>query len=127
MADEVASVEVAGEEAHNQWSMDKEYSAGNSPPPHRPAKYPSRAMPPNSSQANPLPLELAHTSHIPHESQINPDPVECRNPKLQILLREHMKILQTGNTNVLSVRMRYYPIRRFGAVKLAGLFYIYPA
>jgi len=124
MADGEDLVVAGEEEAHNQWSMDKEYSEDSSLRLLHLAKVLSPAMLLNSSLVNLLSPELEPTTPTLHEPKINHVPAECLNPKLQTLPREHTKISRMGNTSVQSVQTKSYPIREFGAARLAGLFYI---
>jgi hypothetical protein len=119
MADEEDSVEVAEEEAHNQWSMAKEYSVVNSPLLLHPARDLWQAMLLSSSRANPSSLEPDPTN-----LEINPALAECRNHKPQTLPREHTKILQTDNTSAPSAQTKSCPIRESGAAKPVGQFSI---
>jgi hypothetical protein len=119
MADEEASVEVAEEEGHNQWSTDKEYLAANLLLLFLPAKALLRAMLLSSCRDSQLSLELDPTN-----SETNPAPAECRNPKPQTSPREHTKISRTDNTNALSAQMKYCPTLESGVARHVGLFYI---
>lgn len=91
----------AGEEGHNQWSMDKGYLADNLHLLLLRAKDLWQAMLLSLFLANQLCLELGTTN-----LEINPAPAEYRNLKLRISPREHTRILRTDNTSVPSARMK---------------------
>ena len=101
MADVEDLVEEAEEEGHNQWSMDKGYSADNLHLLLLPVKDLWQAMLLSLFLANQLCLEL-ETGNL----EINHAPAECRNLKLRISPREHTRILRTDNTSVPSARMK---------------------